>query len=178
MDAAIANAIDQIRAYAGLPRLVGMEGCVVSDAYWAAKEAEHRLAPFIDERFRQLAQSWYWEDEDGPKTLSTRVRSYEHAARFAWWATRLVQHAVAGQLAMDDYRVETAILAAQAEAEVAGVTRDEAAYVERVSQFFAIAGHLPRPDERDLYDAFEAALMADETEFARHLAAHGWGQVE
>jgi hypothetical protein len=36
---------------------------------------------------------------------------------------------------------------------------------------------LPPSDDPDLLAAFEAALIADEPEFAQHLAKHGWGKT-
>jgi hypothetical protein len=188
-DAAIALATDAAGALAGIPKIVRageVEGRVISDAYWQAKDARRLLTPFVDDGQFLQAQQWRGEnylrrqaddyidinEQDRDVTLTTR------AARLAWYAANLTEKAAAGRVEMDTLSyAHDAITGALMDVEIAGISKETAAGVERVWRFVVAAGRMPQlPADADLLAAFEAALMAGEDQFATHLAKHGWGQ--
>jgi hypothetical protein len=183
VDEVIALTTEAVGAFAGLPRILksGIVGTQVSDAYWKAKEATHRLAPLLDDQFRQCSRFWAdWQDRPWNNSQEAPVvPHYLRAVRLAFWAASLTERAAASSipLEMDDLNdVHYAWKGAMVELEHAKVDRQEAANVERVWRFVVAAGRMPGPGDADLLAAFEASVIAGEIDFARHLAAHGWGQ--
>lgn len=202
-DAAIAAASVCAATYAGIARIQRFgpggitfeQGAQISEAYWQAKEAKQKLQRLVDDGFLQR-QEWqgdawqrakqYADDHgnDGAWARSevgryTPVPASARAARLAWYAANLTEKAAAGaDEEMDTYSyAHRAILGALAELEQASVPQARSAAVERIWRFVVAAGRMPMPGvDDDLLAAFEAALMAGEADFARHLAKEGWGQ--
>lgn len=204
-DEAIALATSAAAAYAGVPRIARFgpngitfeEGAAISDAYWKAKEAKGVLQRFVDDSVFLQRQEWWGEawqrskqrtrnaDDDywtrreieqyGGAPISTSLR----AARLAWYAANLTEKAAAASDAeMSEFSyAHRAVLGAIAELDAGQVPIEHARGVERVWRFVVAAGRTPVPGvDDDLLAAFEAALMAGEADFARHLAREGWGQ--
>jgi hypothetical protein len=188
-DAAIALATNAAGAIAGIPRITRageVEGRVISDAYWQAKDAKVKLTPIVDDGWFLQHQEWQGEDwlrhQNGEQpyyqekpvvTLSIR------AARLAWYAANLTEKVAANGAEVDSYSyAHHATLGTLVELHDAGIDKAVAAGVERVWRFVVAAGRMPVLGvDDDLLAAFEAALMAGEDSFATHLAKHGWGQV-
>jgi hypothetical protein len=189
-DAAIALATDAAGAFAGVPKIVRpgeIEGRQISDAYWQAKEAKRLLTPYVDDGiFLQNHNYWKGYVETMRELVETGARvepppvptPSTRAARLAWWAAALTEKGASGGI--DDLEHSYARDVAEgavAELDDAGVPREVVVGVERVWRFVVAAGRMPIPGVDDtLVDAFEAAIMADQHDFARHLAKNGWGQ--
>ena len=156
---------------------------MISDAYWQAKDARTKLRPLVGDRFldtheyrgenRLYALQHGTYDPEPDVSFSTR------AARLAWYAAALTEKACAdsetAELASYTYGHHAA-LGAFGEIEDSGVEREVAMNVERLWCFVVAAGRMPKHPEDDLLlEAFEAALMAGENEFATSLAKHGYG---
>jgi hypothetical protein len=205
-DAVIALATEAAAGLAGIPRIArfgpeGLEfGAVISDAYWKAKEAKQKLTRTCDDGVFLQRHEWWGREWDrrrdgGPETWdSSYFERYQgepvsvsmRAARAAWYAANLAEKFAAGAETQMDAGTgrysgsyaHDAVLGALAEVDEAGVSRKAAAGVERVWRFVVAAGRMPvKGVDDDLLAAFEAALMADEPDFARHLAREGWGQT-
>jgi hypothetical protein len=203
-DAAIALATEAAAGLAGIPKIArfGPEGLVlgqvISDAYWKAKEAKQKLTRLVDDDVFLQRQAWWgraWQEQrDGSGDSYYYAERYQgepvsvsmRAARAAWYAANLAEKFAAGT----ETEIESgtgrysgtyahdAVLGALAEVDEAGTSREAAAGVERVWRFVVAAGRMPvKGADDDLLAAFEAALMADEPDFARHLAREGWGQA-
>lgn len=185
-DTAIALATDAAGSYAGIPKLTRtgeVEGRVISDAYWQAKDARQRLTSRVGERFLR-DQEWRGEMrlrdlENGRYEPEPDVTYSTRAARIAWYAAALTEKACAdsqtSELHPGTYG-QYAVLGAFGEVEDSGVDRETSMDVERVWRFVVAAGRMPRhPEDDDLLAAFEAALMAGENEFATNLVKHGFG---
>lgn len=201
-DAMIALATDAAGSIAGIPKIIRadeIQGRAISDAYWQAKDVKVKLTPIVGELFLRRQEWWgrSWQEykaegrkdgglydygnvqEDDARNASTSLR----AARLAWYAARLVEKAVAvistpnglRDLLDLDYGANAA-LGAAAEMEIAGYDSSVTAPVERVWRFVVAAGRMPIPGvDDDVLAAFEAALIAGESDFAIHLAKHGYG---
>jgi len=204
-DAAIALATEAAAGLAGIPKIArfGPEGVVlgqvISDAYWKAKEAKQKLTRICDDgmflqRHEWWGREWQRRRDGGPETWdSSYFERYQgepvsqslRAARVAWYAANLAEKFAAGTekeigSPLTGYAGGTyahdAVLGALAELDEAGVSREVAGGVERVWRFVVAAGRMPVPGvDDDLLAAFEAALMADELEFATNLAKTGVG---
>lgn len=202
-DAAIALATEAAGSFSGIPKIVRVgevEGRQISDAYWQAKDARVKISTLLDEDFRKYYL--YWADycralhdavqkdaDSGGDWLTPRVAASAatklqvpfstRALRLAWYAAWLTEKGTAngndielGPTSLGHH----AFCGALAELDDAEVDRGVAAGIERIWRFVVAAGRMPRlPEEENLLAAFEAALMADETEFAMNLAKHGYG---
>ncbi len=188
-DAAIALATEAAGSFAGVPKIVRpgvVEGRQISDAYWQAKDAKRLLTQFVDDGVFLQHHNW-WKGHveairdlvdagarDAPPVATPSLR----AARLAWWAAALTEKGASGGISeLAHSYAEDVIEGAVAELDDAGVPREAVTGVERVWRFVVAAGRMPIPGVDDtLREAFEAAIMADQYDFARHLAKHGWGQ--
>jgi hypothetical protein len=188
-DAAIALATDAAGAIAGIPKITRtgeVEGRIISDAYWQAKDAKAKLTPLVDDgSFLQHHQwrgdAWLHRREAYGEGISQEERDVvlpTRAARLAWYAANLTEKTATGQGEMDNLSyAHDATLGGLMELDHGGISRATGASVERVWRFVVAAGRMPVPGvDDDLLAAFEAALMAGEHDFAAHLAKHGWGQ--
>jgi hypothetical protein len=191
VDAAIALATEAAGAFAGIPKIVRageIEGRIISDAYWQAKEAKRLLTPHVDDGEFLQHQNWWsrfremvpGDPERGRAGRVPEPTVTTRAARLAWWAANLTEKAAAGNVdaEMSDLSyAHDVVQGALVELDEARVARTAVAEVERVWRFVVAAGRLPVPVVDDaLLAAFEAAIMVDAHEFATHLAKHGWGQ--
>lgn len=192
-DAAIALATEAAGAIAGIPKITRtgeVEGRVISDAYWQAKDAKVKLGAFVDDGHFLQSQKWRGEEwlrtQDSRRAGLIRINPLDQgltlsarAARLAWYAANLTEKVAASSDAeMDNLSyAHDAVCGSLMELEIAGIPRETSAGIERVWRFVVAAGRLPQsPADDDLVAAFEAALMAGENDFAAHLAKHGWGQ--
>ena len=186
-DAAIALATDAAGTFAGIPKIVRtgeIEGRVISDAYWKAKDAKIKLTPSVDDgRFLQdhqwRGEAWLRQQHDASYIHEKQqVTLTVRAARLAWYAATLTEKAASNGVEMDDLSyAHDATLGALLELDEAGISKEVGASTERVWRFVVAAGRMPVLGvDDDLLAAFEAALMAGENDFAAHLAREGWGQ--
>lgn len=186
--AALARVTDAVSSFARLPHLTRNDaviGAAISTAYWEAKAAKRAITPFVDAIFLQHFDFWpQWREWVRNTAVNGRadpthdlaVSPQRRAARLAWLAAHLVEKAAAGGLEqLDEFSLaHDALQAALCELEEAGVVQAQAVAVERAWRFLAAAARLPQlPADRDLYAAFEAALLADAHELAIELVRRG-----
>lgn len=190
-DSIIASATDAAGTFAGIPKLTrnGLEGVVISDAYWKAKETKQKLTAVVDDFFLQHQVEWGcdWlrDARHGAISKFDRARVFNvapslRAGRLAYWAMALTEKAASGNAEAVLEAVprsyysrtyaNTVVDGIVTEMTDAGIQRETLANVERVWRFVVAAGRLPRvPDDDDLLAAFEAAIQVGECEFANEL---------
>jgi len=186
IDGAISQAASAAGIFAGLPKIssTGIEGTQASDAYWKAKDARFVLNQYIGDNYRH---NWrYWsrgtsdEEREGYLALvhdpDNRFSSVQQTAiRLGYLTALMTEKASSGHREVIEDVIQPAITGAVVLLEPCNIDREEAASIERVWQFTCAAGRTPTEADTELLAAFEAALMADQPDFARHLAKHGYG---
>ena len=183
---AVHDVLDAVTTVCGVRHLSRFRstGMTLSQAYDKARAARQVVQPFVDDgSFLQHVSSWAWWSrqtlERGIDAAARDVPLQTRLARLAYWTARAVEQCVANQAGPLLYSsTADAFEGALVEMELIGAPRALLLQLERSGAFVAASGRLPRsPEDDELLDAFEAAMMADEVDFARALVREdgaGW----
>jgi hypothetical protein len=200
LEQALADATEAVRSYCMLPVITrGMieEGAQISNAYEIANTARRKLHVFVDDGvFIQNQRFWAeynenanrWRDQvelsgvvGVPELETLDAPVFTRVARAAYYAAHIVEKAAAA-VAADDHEMSrycyahSALMGTICEMTSAGIGKLQMERVEHVWRFVAAAGRYPVfPDDNELLDAFEAAIMVGADEFARTLVRDGYG---
>lgn len=183
---AVQDTLDAVMTICGVRHLSRFRstGMTLSEAYNKAGEARRAIQPLVDDgSFLQHINDWAWWSQKtlvrGIDHASRDVPLYTRLARLTFWTARAAESCVANpEEALPFSSTAHAFGGALIEMELIGAPHSLLLQLERSGAFVAASGKLPRsPEDDELLDAFEAAMMVDEVDFARTLVREdgaGW----